>query len=152
MTDEMVEGTPRTHSGSLLAAIAVAMLLGLGGIIWSYSLSNKLVTQQQALTDSAAQNTKLSAALQDTDARLNAATGANLGGTPSLGPLAERLKTVAPCSYPESFDRSVMAFVEALQQGRPAPVTGADGLAAMRLEAAVAESARTGRAVVLESA
>jgi predicted dehydrogenase len=83
---------------------------------------------------------------------VNAATGANLGGTPSLGPLAERLKTVAPCSYPESFDRSVMAFVEALQQGRPAPVTGADGLAAMRLVAAVAESARTGRAVVLESA
>jgi chromosome segregation ATPase len=90
MTDEMVEGTPRTHSGSLLAAIAVAMLLGLGGIIWSYSLSNKLVTQQQALTDSAAQNTKLSAALQDTDARLNAATGAM---KTSLGLTQQQLDT-----------------------------------------------------------
>ena len=74
MTDEVVQGTPRTHSGSLLAAIAVAMLLGLGGIIWSYTLSNKLATQQQALTDAAAQNIKLSAALQDTNARLNVAT------------------------------------------------------------------------------
>jgi hypothetical protein len=74
MTDEVVQGTPRTHSGSLLAAIAVAMLLGLGGIIWSYTLSDKIATQQQALTDAAAQNTKLSAAQQDTDARLNVAT------------------------------------------------------------------------------
>jgi chromosome segregation ATPase len=74
MTDEIVEVTPRTHSGSLLAAIAVAILLGLGGILWSYNLSGKVVAQQQALTNAAAQNTKLSAALQDTDARLNVAT------------------------------------------------------------------------------
>ena len=76
MTVEVVQETPRTHSGPLLAAIAMAMLLGLGGIIWSYTLSNKLATQQQALTDAAGQNTKLAAALQDTDARLNVATDA----------------------------------------------------------------------------
>jgi hypothetical protein len=76
MTVEVVQGNPRTHSGSLLAAIAVAMLLGLGGIIWSYTLSNKLETQQQALTDAAAQNGKLAAALRDTDARLYVATDA----------------------------------------------------------------------------
>jgi chromosome segregation ATPase len=52
------------------------MLLGLGGIIWSYTLSNKLATQQRAMADAAAQSTKLSAALQDTDARLNVATDA----------------------------------------------------------------------------
>jgi predicted nucleic acid-binding Zn-ribbon protein len=74
MRDEMVEGTPRTYSGALLAAIAVAMLLGLGGIIWSYTLSNRLATQQQAMADATAQNTKLAAALQDTNARLNVAT------------------------------------------------------------------------------
>ena len=76
MRDEIVEGTPRTHSGALLASIAVAMLLGLGGIIWSYTLSTQLATQQQALANAAAQNTKLTAALQDTDARLNVATDA----------------------------------------------------------------------------
>jgi chromosome segregation ATPase len=50
------------------------MLLGIGAMIWSYSLSNKLAAQQQAMTDSTAQNTKLAAALQDTNARLNVAT------------------------------------------------------------------------------
>jgi flagellar biosynthesis/type III secretory pathway M-ring protein FliF/YscJ len=69
--DEIVEVTPRRHSGALLATIAVALLFGLGGTIWSYTLSNRLATQQQALTDAAAQNTKLAAALQETDARLN---------------------------------------------------------------------------------
>lgn len=74
MRDEVVQETPRTHSGALLAAIAVAMLLGLGGIIWSFTLSSKLATQQQALADVTAQNTKLVAAQQATDARLNVAT------------------------------------------------------------------------------
>jgi predicted dehydrogenase len=80
---------------------------------------------------------------------VHAATGENLAGTPAMGPLAERIKALPLCSYPQSFDRSVMGFVEALHQGKPPPVTGEDGLAAMRLEAAVAESARTGRTVRL---
>ena len=74
MRDEIVETTPRSYSGALLAAVAVAMLLGIGAMIWSYSLSNKLAAQQLAMTDSTAQNTKLAAALQDTNARLNVAT------------------------------------------------------------------------------
>jgi predicted dehydrogenase len=82
---------------------------------------------------------------------VDAATNENLAGTPGLGPLAERIRTLPPCSYPQSFDRSVLAFVEALQHGRPAPVTGEDGLAAMRLEAAVAQSARTGRCIALSA-
>ncbi|MGO9335982.1 MAG: hypothetical protein ACLPY1_00600 [Terracidiphilus sp.] len=84
MKEEIVEETPRTNSGALLAAIAVAILLGLGGLIWSYTLSSKLAIQQQALADAAAQNSKLAAAEQDTDARLNAATDqlkASLGVT-----------------------------------------------------------------------
>lgn len=80
---------------------------------------------------------------------VDTATGDNLGGTPGLGPMAERLRALAPCSYPQSFDFSVRAFVEALHQGQPAPVTGKDGLATMRLEAAIVESARTRRAVAL---
>ena len=82
---------------------------------------------------------------------VDAATGANLGGTPGLGPLAERIRALAPCTYPQSFDHSVMAFVAALQAGAPAPVSGEDGLAAMRLEAAIAASARTGRSVDLSA-
>ena len=74
MTDEVVQVTPRTHTGSLLAAIAVAMLLGMGGVFWSYTLNSKLTAQQQTMADAATQNSKLSAALQDTNARLNVAT------------------------------------------------------------------------------
>ncbi len=74
MRDEIVEETPRAHSGALLAAIAVAMLLGLGGIIWSATLNNRVAAQQQALADVTAQNIKLIAAQQDTNARLNVAT------------------------------------------------------------------------------
>jgi chromosome segregation ATPase len=73
MTDEVVHETPRSYSGALLAAIAVAVLLGLGGIIWSYALSSKLADQQQALANAAAQNSKLTAAQQETNARLNVA-------------------------------------------------------------------------------
>ena len=80
---------------------------------------------------------------------VDTATGDNLAGTPGLGPLAERIKALPLCSYPQSFDRSVLAFVEALQRGNPAPVSGEDGLAAMRLEAAITESARTGGTVAL---
>jgi predicted dehydrogenase len=73
----------------------------------------------------------------------------NLGGEARLGPVAERLRALAPFSYPQSFELSVRAFVDALLQGEPAPVTGEDGLAAMRLDAAIAESARTARTVAL---
>jgi chromosome segregation ATPase len=74
MREETVQEVPRSNSGALLATIAVALLLGVGGIIWSYTLSTQLATQKQAVVDSGAQNTKLAAALQDTNARLNVAT------------------------------------------------------------------------------
>lgn len=83
---------------------------------------------------------------------VSTATRDNLGGAPGLGPLAERLRALPPFSYPQSFDLSVRAFVDALRAGRDAPVTGADGLAAMRLESAIAEAARSGRTVAYSPA
>jgi len=74
MSDEEVEEVPRTYSGALLAAIAVALLLGIGGLIWSYTLSSKLTTQAQELADAKAANVKLDAQLRETDERLNVAT------------------------------------------------------------------------------
>jgi chromosome segregation ATPase len=68
------EEPPRTYSGALLAAIAIALLLGIGGLIWSYTLSGKMGTQQQELADAKAQNVKLDAQLRETDERLNVAT------------------------------------------------------------------------------
>ena len=70
-----LEETPRTLSpGALLSAIAVAILIGIGGLIWSYTLNSKLSTQQQELADAKATNVKLDAQLRETDERLNVAT------------------------------------------------------------------------------
>ncbi len=74
MSDEVIEETPRTYSGALLAAIAVALLLGLGGVIWAYTLNSKLNSQQQELSDAKTQNANLAARLRETDERLNVAT------------------------------------------------------------------------------
>jgi len=79
-----VDNTPRTYSGALLAAIAVALLVALGGLIWTYTLSGRLATQQTELTDAKQENVKLAAALRETDARLKVATeelGNSLGLT-----------------------------------------------------------------------
>jgi len=57
-----------------LAAIAVALLLGIGGLIWSYTLNGKLTAQQQDVADAKAANVKLDAKLRETDERLNVAT------------------------------------------------------------------------------
>jgi DNA anti-recombination protein RmuC len=79
-----VDNTPRTYSGALLAAIAVALLGALGGLIWSATLSSRLTTQQVELTDAKDQNKKLAADLRETDARLKVATeelGQSLGLT-----------------------------------------------------------------------
>jgi predicted dehydrogenase len=75
------------------------------------------------------------------------ATRANLNGTVSLGKVAERIAALPPCSYEESFALSLGSFVESVLQGKPAPVTGEDGLAEMRLDAAIVEATRTGGSV-----
>jgi predicted dehydrogenase len=74
------------------------------------------------------------------------AVRANLNGSAGLGRVAEKIAGLKPCTYEESFALSVAGVVEALLAGRPVPVTGQDGLAAMRLDAAVVQAARTGTA------
>ncbi len=68
------EDTPRSYSGALLAAIAVALLAGVAGLIWSYTLSSRLSGQEAALADARDQNKKLASDLRETDARLKVAT------------------------------------------------------------------------------
>jgi len=93
---------------------------------------------------------------RDQAVKIDSATRANLNGVASLGPanfgsIAERIAALPACSYAESFERSGGGFVESVRLGRPVPVTGEDGLAEMRLDAAVVEAARTGRAVKLSA-
>jgi hypothetical protein len=69
-----IDETPRTYSGALLAAIAVALLAAVGGLVWSYTLNSKVTTQQAELTEAQQQNAKLAADLRETEARLQVAT------------------------------------------------------------------------------
>jgi len=80
----VIDDTTRSYSGALLAAIAVALVAGLGGLIWSWSLSSRLSGQEAALIDARDQNKKLASDLRETDARLKVATeelGQSLGLT-----------------------------------------------------------------------
>ena len=65
-----IDETPRTYSGALLAAIAVALLCAVGGLIWTYTLSGRIAHEEAALADANQQNVKLAAELRETDARL----------------------------------------------------------------------------------
>ncbi len=65
-----IDDTPRTYSGALLAAIALALLCAVGGLIWAYTLSGRITHQEAALADANQQNVKLAAELRETDARL----------------------------------------------------------------------------------
>jgi predicted nucleic acid-binding Zn-ribbon protein len=80
----VLDDTPRSYSGALLATIAVALLAGVGGLLWSWSLSSRLNSQEAALADARDQNKKLASDLRETDARLKVATeelGQSLGLT-----------------------------------------------------------------------
>jgi hypothetical protein len=79
-----IEETPRTYSGALLAALAVAILAAVGGLIWCATLGSRLTTQQTELADAKQDNLKLAAELRETDARLRVTTdelGKSLGLT-----------------------------------------------------------------------
>jgi chromosome segregation ATPase len=70
-----LEETPRSISpGAFFAAIGVAILLGIGGLIWTYTVNGKVTSQAQELADAKAQNVKMAAQLRETDERLNVAT------------------------------------------------------------------------------
>jgi DNA repair exonuclease SbcCD ATPase subunit len=79
-----VEETPRTYSGAFMAAMGVALLGAIAGLVWCAVLGSKLSTQQAELTDAKQQNAALAAELRETDARLRVTTdelGKSLGLT-----------------------------------------------------------------------
>ena len=81
---EEFDNAPRSYSGALLAVIGTALVAGIGGLIWTYTLSSRLAHQEAALSESNQQNVKLAADLRETNARLTVATdelGKSLGLT-----------------------------------------------------------------------
>jgi uncharacterized coiled-coil protein SlyX len=69
----VIESTP-AHSGALLAAIAIAVIAAVSGLIWSYTLSGRMAHQETALAEANQQNAKLQGELRETNARLRVAT------------------------------------------------------------------------------
>jgi F0F1-type ATP synthase membrane subunit b/b' len=90
-----IEEAPRTYSGALLAAIAIAVLAAIGSLIWCFTLNSRLSTAQAELADAKQQDTQLAASLRETDARLKVATdelGKSVGLTQKE--LDERAQTI----------------------------------------------------------
>ncbi|HTZ89653.1 MAG TPA: hypothetical protein VMA71_04890 [Alloacidobacterium sp.] len=73
MSDEAVV-EQRSFSGAFLGLVVAALLIGLGGLIWSYTLSNRLTKAETQLTQAQLQNDKLGQELEETNARLKVAT------------------------------------------------------------------------------
>ena len=69
-----LDDAPRTYSGALLVAIAIALLAAIGSLIWCFTLGSRLSAAQAELADAKQQNTQLAADLRETDARLRVAT------------------------------------------------------------------------------
>jgi hypothetical protein len=81
---EELDNTPRTYSGALLAVIAIALLLGIGSLIWDFTLNGHLTRQDAALAQANQRSASLEARLEETNAHLRVATeelGNSLGLT-----------------------------------------------------------------------
>src|SRR5277367_567307 len=77
MDDTQVEPVgERSYTGAFLAMVVVALLAAIGGLIWSYTLATRLTKSETALAAAQAQNDKLSAALDHTNAELRVETDA----------------------------------------------------------------------------
>jgi hypothetical protein len=78
----------RSASGAFIAAVVVAVLLGVGGLIWCYSLQSRLAateaTEQKLAADTDKNSASLAERLDATNARLSATTetlSQNVGAT-----------------------------------------------------------------------
>src|SRR5271168_4102170 len=66
----------RNYTGFLVGLGALALVLAIGGLIWSYTLSSRLAKSESALAAAQAENEKLSASLDSTNAELKVETQA----------------------------------------------------------------------------
>ncbi|HEU5458791.1 MAG TPA: hypothetical protein VFU68_09255 [Terracidiphilus sp.] len=69
-----LENPPRSYSGAFMAVLAIALLAGLGGLVWAYTLSSRLAHQEAAMTEANQKSANLEAELRETNARLRVAT------------------------------------------------------------------------------
>jgi hypothetical protein len=73
MSDEL-ETVERTHSGLFIGLLGFAAVASLAGLIWSYTLENRVEKANTQLAAAQQQNSKLADELAETNARLHVAT------------------------------------------------------------------------------
>lgn len=73
MSDETVV-EQRSFSGAFLGLVVGALVLAVAGLVWSYTLSNRLAKAETQLIQAQQQNDKLAQDLEQTNARLKVAT------------------------------------------------------------------------------
>ncbi len=83
MSDDNYETAERTQSGVFIAILGFAALAALAGLIWSWTLENRLEKAQVALTNAQQQNDKLAESLNETNAKLRV-TSETLGQSVGL--------------------------------------------------------------------
>jgi hypothetical protein len=83
MSDDSYETAERTQSGVFIAILGFAALASLAGLIWSFTLENRLGKAQVALTNAQQQNDKLAESLNETNAKLRV-TSETLGQSVGL--------------------------------------------------------------------
>jgi cytoskeletal protein RodZ len=85
MSDTEPEVVERSASGALIAALVVAILLGIGGLGWCYVLQTQIAASEQRVTAAAEKKSAdLAEQLEATNARLSATTetlSQNVGAT-----------------------------------------------------------------------
>jgi hypothetical protein len=82
-SSDSLEAAEREHSGLFIAIVGFAALAGLCGLIWCYTLENRLEKSQALVLASQQQNAKLADQLNETDARLRV-TSETLGKSVGL--------------------------------------------------------------------
>jgi DNA repair exonuclease SbcCD ATPase subunit len=84
MSDTEPVVAERSASGAFLAAVIIAVLIGIGALGWCYGLQNHLAATEQKLTAADKKNTDLADQLDATNARLSATAetlSQNVGAT-----------------------------------------------------------------------
>lgn len=87
---------------------------------------------------------------QDGAAHINHAVPTNLAGQGGPGPTSQALAAFPLFTVDDSFFASILAFAKAINDGHTPAATGEDGLAVMRMEAAVVQASHQGSRVSLE--
>jgi DNA repair exonuclease SbcCD ATPase subunit len=84
MSDTEPVVAERSASGAFIAAVIVAVVVGVGALIWCYGLQNHISATDQKLADADKKNAELADQLEATRARLSATTetlSQNVGAT-----------------------------------------------------------------------